>query len=275
MGHLLADLPVYLELSIVTIVGLILGSFSTALTYRVPREIPWAFNTAKQQQSAYYSACPRCKTRLTVSDLVPVLSWLLSAGKCRHCKAPISFIYPLVEIGVLAMCLISYAVFDFTLPLLIMVLASPFLMALMAIDIERMLLPNQLVLILFFIGLFFHILQLTQGNLTLEQFGIEYALGAVVFALFAWGLGAIMTKILKKEALGFGDVKFFAVAGLWLGLSNLPVFCMLSGIAGIFVAVVWKITAKNPVFPFGPALILTFYILFHVDGSHILDFILK
>ena len=78
-----------------------------------------------------------------------------------------------------------------------------------------------------------------------------------------------MTKILKKDALGFGDVKFFAAAGIWLGIFQLPAFMMLSGALGILFAIAWKIVKKEDVFPFGPALILGFFALLFFDGSQL------
>ncbi|MDB2682948.1 prepilin peptidase [Alphaproteobacteria bacterium] len=273
------DLPLYLQFVIISFVGLILGSFATALTYRIPRNIPWAFNTKKGQESAYHSSCPNCKTPLTPLDLVPFFSWLFLGGKCRHCAEKITTIYPAVELGVLLMCLASLAVWGFTLPLLWIVLASPFLMSLMAIDIEKMILPNQLVLIVFILGLLNHLSSYFLGQRQLDDFLINYALGALLYGGFSWFLGWAVSKVLKKEAMGFGDVKFFAATGMWLGIESLANFCLLSGVLGIMASLIWKIFVsthlKSSVFPFGPALILSFFILFHLDGSHLLEFILK
>jgi len=68
--------------------GLIIGSFLGAFTYRMPRGISVAHGR---------SECPSCGTSLTARDLVPVLSWLLHGGKCRHCGAAVSPRYPLIE----------------------------------------------------------------------------------------------------------------------------------------------------------------------------------
>ena len=72
------------------LVGLILGSFTTMLSYRLPRRLSIV---------APPSRCPRCQTRLRPLDLIPVLSWLLSGGKCRHCAAPIGKRYVLIELA--------------------------------------------------------------------------------------------------------------------------------------------------------------------------------
>ncbi|MGQ0527199.1 MAG: prepilin peptidase, partial [Alphaproteobacteria bacterium] len=84
---------------------------------------------------------------------------------------------------------------------------------------------------------------------------------AVVFAMIVWVLGLCMTRILKKEALGFGDVKFFAMTGVWLGVGNLAFFCLMAGTFGVVFSVFWKIQRKEAVFPFGPALISALFLL--------------
>lgn len=70
-------------------VGLVLGSFATMLSYRLPRGLSIVSPP---------STCPRCKTRLGPADLVPLFSWLFSKGRCRHCGAPVSARYPLIEL---------------------------------------------------------------------------------------------------------------------------------------------------------------------------------
>jgi leader peptidase (prepilin peptidase)/N-methyltransferase len=73
--------------------GLILGSFLNVVVFRTPRH---------QSVVRPGSFCPSCKAELTAIDNVPVLAWLWLRGKCRHCGAPISIRYPLVEAGTAA-----------------------------------------------------------------------------------------------------------------------------------------------------------------------------
>lgn len=72
------------------ILGLCIGSFVTALTYRIPRKLNWTTDRSR---------CTSCNHVLGVPDLVPVLSWLCLRGKCRHCSASIPARYPLIELG--------------------------------------------------------------------------------------------------------------------------------------------------------------------------------
>ncbi|HEY0905710.1 MAG TPA: prepilin peptidase [Methylophilus sp.] len=70
--------------------GLCLGSFTTALVYRIPRKLNWTTDRSR---------CPNCKHALGPLDLVPVFSWLFLGRKCRYCKTPIPARYPLIEIS--------------------------------------------------------------------------------------------------------------------------------------------------------------------------------
>ncbi|HET6378988.1 MAG TPA: prepilin peptidase [Methylocella sp.] len=90
--------------------GLILGSFTTMLSYRLPRglSIIWPG-----------SHCPSCKTRLRPIDLLPVLSWVLQRGRCRHCGAPIGWRYLLIEIAVTLAVIAAFGVLGCTLRLIL------------------------------------------------------------------------------------------------------------------------------------------------------------
>ena len=149
-----------------------------------------------------------------------------------------------------------------------LMLAVPFIMAMLIIDLEHMILPDQLQIIVFIFGLIFIYFQieggLSLGN-TLELYGAALASSAAFF-LLAFALAKGGQFFLKREALGMGDVKFFAVAGLWLGLLALPAFLCLAGLAGVLLGAGWRFVVKQELFPFGPALILTFFLLILLRG---------
>lgn len=262
------DISPILEIIIVSLCGLIFGSFASALTYRVPRNLPWATKGGDSEgKHGLRSACPSCKTLLSAKDLVPVLSWLFSRGKCRHCAESVSVVYPLCEFLTFAGCIGIYAVYGMTWFSIPFFLLIPFLVALTMIDLEHMILPNQLVIIVFALGGGVLSMKLMNAEILLDVAAL-YLGGALVFGLFAWLLSIVMKKVLKKDALGMGDVKFFTVTGLWLGVPALGSFCIGAGIIGVILGVVWQKTTGKPVFPFGPALILSFYILLLLQGSH-------
>lgn len=260
-----------LELITIIIAGLLFGSFSTALVYRIPRDIPWIFDKDKK---ACRSACPKCGTTLHILDLVPVFSWLFMRGRCRSCKEKISPIYPLIELTTLCGFIAVFILAGFTFEAIPLYLLVPFLVALIYIDLEHFILPNELVAIVAALGGINLITVYGRHNIhanTLsaeEMIVIEYILGgAILYGALSWFLGFAIGKFLKKEAMGFGDVKFFAAAGLWLGLSKLHSFMILSGIFGVAFAIVWRFCGKGEVFPFGPALIAAFFSLLFINGS--------
>jgi prepilin signal peptidase PulO-like enzyme (type II secretory pathway) len=231
------------------LIGLCLGSFATALTYRIPRGQSWIVSKGR----AEHSACPSCHHSLPWFDLFPLLSWISLQGRCRYCRATIGWQYPGIEVAALLACLCIYGVFGLTLTGVIVMLAVPFLVSMVAIDLEHMILPDQINLILGVLGTVYILSSVGIA-------GIAWAvLAAVVYAALSYATAWAMTKILKKDAMGLGDVKFFAVAGLWLGLPMLPAFLMFSGLIGIGLGLMWKILWKKERFPFGPALILSFF----------------
>lgn len=267
------------EVCIITFMALVLGSFSSALIYRVPMGLSW-FRTAqtakpdykleKQSCNGRRSQCTSCGHVLGWRDLIPVLSWLFMHGRCRYCKAPVSSVYPAAELATLLGCLGVYIVFDLTMYSLAYFALIPFLVALLFIDLKHMILPNQLVAIAAGFGIVRILVLIFYAWESVSDVFVQYFGAALGFGGFAWALGFLMEKILKKEALGFGDVKFFAMAGLWLGGAVLPYFLILSGALGIGIALLWRVVYKEEVFPFGPALILAFYILLLIEGSHFL-----
>lgn len=241
---------------LLVVVGLSLGSFATALSWRVPRGVSWIFSS-KEDGSAARSCCTTCNFTLRFFDLIPLFSWLFQRGRCRHCGAPIPWRYPLVELLVLAGVIGIYAVYGFSYAGIVAMAAVPFLAALLVIDIEHMILPDQLTLICGIIGVIFILVSGPSGEL-MPAFA-WHILAALIYSGIIWLAGAVTKIALKKEALGLGDVKFMAVAGLWLGVSAVSGFFIMSGIMGILWGAGWRTLKKGPVFPFGPALILTFY----------------
>lgn len=267
-------LPVF-EYAIVVFIGLVLGSFATALVWRVPRGIPWALAVDDGKRVVVRSGCPNCNKILSFKDLIPLFSWMALRGKCRYCGTPIGVRYVLIELATMLGCLGVYSVWGFTVPAFIIMAVVPVLMALFAIDAEHMILPNQLVLIgagLALILILYQYLAYDPSYGFGRQALFKLA-GMVVFGGIVWLLGWVTELVLKKEALGFGDVKFFAMAGLWLGLPYLPFFLILSGVLGVVLGIFYRIFVKKRLYPFGPALILALYTCLLLQGLEIVPFI--
>jgi leader peptidase (prepilin peptidase)/N-methyltransferase len=205
------------------------------------------------------SACPSCGHGLRLPDLVPLFSWLWLRGKCRYCKARIGVVYPFIELFSLSAALLVFLVQGFTLSAFMVAAFIPFLLALAVIDFQKYELPNQLMAVCAVLAFLY---ACYQGWARDDMYIIAvHGAAALLYGVFAWGTGLLMSTILKKDALGFGDVKFFAVAGLALGFAPLPVFMIISGVLGIVLGLVWRMAGRGKIFPFGPALIAGFYLL--------------
>ena len=178
--------PKPVQILIVGFLGLVLGSFSTALSHRAGRGDGWVKGR---------SHCPSCNATLSLADLIPLFSWLILRGRCRHCGASISVRYPLIELSVLAACLGIYAVYGFTPAAFVAMAAMPFLMALFLIDLETFLLPDKMQIILAFLGLPFIIL--TAENIPASL--LSHSIAAVLFALLVWVTGKASVLRAKKN----------------------------------------------------------------------------
>ncbi len=120
------------------LIGACLGSFASAIAYRVTHRKSWIVDkdSSGSRQPAR-SFCPSCHHQLSVLDLVPVLSWACLGGKCRYCKVKISGRYPLIEmIGALSMVLLFLAGGD-VLSLLVFVITLPFALAFILLIFAR------------------------------------------------------------------------------------------------------------------------------------------
>ncbi|PJB71337.1 MAG: prepilin peptidase [Alphaproteobacteria bacterium CG_4_9_14_3_um_filter_47_13] len=263
------------EIGIICFLGLVLGSFATALFWRLPRHIPWASvfqNTEEKDRRALTrSFCPACHETLRYYDLVPVFSWLFLKGKCRYCRRKTGIHYPLIELATLFACLGVYFSWGFTVPAFIIMAALPFLIALFVIDLEHMILSNQAVFMAAVFAIIFILYQwvVCDSDCNLAQTVSLKLAGGVVFPALVWLIGRVTEFFFKKEMLGLGDIKFFAVAGLWLGLSYLPFYLICSGALGLLMGSVYRFLYKKEQFPFGPALIATLYIGIVLQGLEI------
>lgn len=268
---------IFIEIAAVTVLGLAFGSFASALSWRIPRNISWIIDRATPddkgaRKAELRSRCPECGHSLGVGDLIPILSWVGQRGKCRYCAAPISLRYPVTELAALLLCWGIYFSWGLNGAGLFLMLAIPFLLALFLIDLDYLILPDQLIIILVILGGGFVCYQAyygagsEDGGRGITMIGAR-VLAALLYAALIALLGALMKFLLKKEALGLGDVKFFGVAGLWLGGAALPLFMIGAGVMGVAFGALWRLWRKEALFPFGPALILSFYITVLLQGE--------
>lgn len=201
--------------------GLILGSFVNVLVYRLPLGKSIIFPS---------SACPQCGKPVAPYDNVPILSYLLLRGRCRHCRAPISWRYPLIEALVGAAALGIYFRHGFGLELGVELGFVAAMVALVFIDYDHHLLPNAITYPGIVAGL---ALAGPRESITF----VEALLGALLGAGLLWGVAEFYLRLRKVEGLGMGDVKMMGMVGAFLGWKPVLLTIFLGSLVGSVVGV--------------------------------------
>lgn len=208
------------------VLGLCVGSFLNVLIYRLPR----GMNIAKPP-----SHCPACGYRLKWYDNIPVLSYCILRGRCRSCGGHISFRYTAVELlncGLWLACVAAFWRYGIGYTVVCALALSALVVEFFA-DLETMTVPDSMTIGVALCG---------AAALVLEVFGLGAGIswqdrlwgalaGGGFFALFYGG----SLLVLRREGLGFGDVKLMAAAGLLLGWQNLIVSVLFASLAAVLV----------------------------------------
>jgi len=221
--------------------GLITGSFLNVCISRIPKNESVVFPP---------SHCPLCAYRIRWYDNIPLVSYLLLRGRCRGCRARISFIYPLVELlnGLLTVALFWH--FGLSLSFAALFLFCSALVVITFIDLEHQIIPDRISLPGIVAGLLFSFFlpwQTWLGSLV----GILLGGGSLllVASCYQWLTG--------KEGMGGGDIKLLAMMGAFLGWKAVPFIIFASSltgsVVGISVMLIHKKDAKLAI-PFGPYL---------------------
>tara|TARA_B110000503_G_scaffold138502_1_gene224812 strand:+ start:264 stop:1124 length:861 start_codon:yes stop_codon:yes gene_type:complete len=253
-----------LLLLIVTLLGLVVGSFLNVVIHRLPimMEQNWrreccefldqpAADDSPISLAIPNSQCPHCKTPIRAWQNIPVLSYLLLRGRCANCQATISLRYPIVEVISGALALAAGLQFGFDsaqiLGALIMIWC---LITLTGIDIDTQLLPDSITLPLLWLGLLFNL----NGVFTDIQSAV---VGAVAGYLTLWTVYWAFKLLTGKEGMGYGDFKLLAALGAWFGWQSLPLIILLSSFVGAFIGILLiaaKRQGREVPMPFGPYL---------------------
>ncbi len=229
--------------------GLLIGSFLNVCIYRIPRD-------GLSVNSPRRSICPECQASIRFYDNIPVLSYILLRGRCRHCKTRISIVYLLVELMTGGLFLFMYYRFGLTLDFVQGCLFVTLLVPISWIDARWYIIPNAIIAIGLLLGLGITVVIFAQ------QQDWYYLLEHLIGALAGGGvmqLIAILGKaIFRKEAMGGGDIKLMALIGLFLGTwPHLLIVVVLSALIGSIVGVLLILfTERNrqhPI-PYGPFL---------------------
>jgi leader peptidase (prepilin peptidase)/N-methyltransferase len=233
--------------------GLLIGSFLNVVAWRLPRG---------ESLIRPGSACPVCRTPIKPYDNVPVLSWLVLRGRCRHCGARISGRYPAVELTTavlyVAIALGRDGALDIALGLLLVTALVPITF----IDLERRIIPNATTLPAAVVAV-----------VAAAIIEIDFVPEQLIAGLAAGGF-FLLAALLYPRGMGMGDVKLAAVLGLYLGRAVAPAIfiALISGVlvGAIVIARKGAREGRRTAVPFGPFLALGGVIALFV-GDAIVD----
>lgn len=241
---------------LITIYGLIIGSFLNVAIYRIPRGENISFPP---------SHCGSCDEKIYWYDNIPVFSYLVLRGKCRRCGAHISLQYPLVEALNAIVYLILFKRFNLTIDFIAYALIMSALMVVFFIDLKHMIIGDGLIVtivifeILHKAGLYF-----TGGEVYLKS--------SILGALLS-GLLFLAIVLLSRGGMGDGDITLIASLGFILGVKLIFLNIFLSFLLGAIVSLLllgFKIKTRKDPIPFGPFIIVAFFIVI-LYGQEIID----
>ena len=249
-----------------TLLGLLVGSFLNVVILRLPRRLEHDWQSQARElldvdQAGEADAaeappdlvftgshCPHCKHPLSPLDNIPLLSWLALRGRCRYCKAPISWQYPLVELlSALASAAIAWK-FGFGWELAAGLVFTWVLIAASGIDARTQLLPDQLTLPLLWLGLLIALVPLFVTP-------AEAIVGAAIGYLSLWSVFWLFKLMTGKEGMGYGDFKLLGALGAWMGATALLPIILLSSLIGALVGgsvLALRGQDRSTPIPFGP-----------------------
>ena len=244
-----------MDLIFVIILGALWGSFANVCIIRMPQGKGVVVGR---------SFCVKCNKKIQWFDNIPIISYLLLKFKCRNCKTKISFQYFLVETISLINFLVLYLIFGISLTTLFLIILSVVFLIIFFIDLKHYIIPNNLtysMMILGFIKSFVPNLDPIFPNYLNSLIGGLLGYGII------WSIIYFYRQFKKKEGMGLGDAKLFAVIGFWFGWISIPFVIFLSSIIALLSVLPDLLRSSKKLssqIPFGPFIILgtIFYLVF-------------
>ena len=222
------------------VAGAILGSFASALAYRLPRGENWVSERSR---------CPNCGATIRARDNIPIVSWLALRGRCRDCGEPISPRYPLVELGLGALFAATYLVVgdDPWWALALGLVLCFVLVTITLTDLDLRIIPNKIVI---------------AGSLAavpIVAAGDVGELGERAIAAAAGGGALFVIALAYPRGMGMGDAKLVGMMGLYLGRALAPAVLIgfaVGAVVGVALVARHGSQARKQAVPFGPFLAL-------------------
>jgi len=221
------------------VLGLCLGSFLNVCILRLPHDMSLLTPP---------STCPRCKHPIAWRDNIPVVSWLLLKGRCRHCREPISAQYPVIEVAVGVIWVAALMLYGVSMHALAGALFGTLLLGIAITDARHYLIPDEYTWGGLVLGL---ALSLAGG---VEGF-LHAVLGAGVGFALLFGVAQAGRWAFKEEAMGGGDIKMMAMVGSFVVWKGVLLTVFLGALLGSAIFVPLSLKKKRLV-PFGVFLAL-------------------
>ena len=197
-----------------------IGSFMGVLIRRLPAGEPVLWGR---------SICPHCRHRLTARDLVPIVSWTLGKGRCRHCEAKLGWQYPAVELAALAIAIWSAMVLSGWL-VAATALYGWMLLTLAWVDQRHGYIPDVLSLPLVPLGL-------AAAWFAVPERWLDHLIGTVAGFAALFLVRELYQRVRGRTGLGFGDVKLMAGLGAWVAWQGLASVVLIAAVSGLATAV--------------------------------------
>ncbi len=234
------------------------GSFLNVIAYRI---IETAIPFWEKR-----SRCPNCKIAIPFYDNIPIISWFVLKGKCRNCRNPISYLYPLIEIttAIIMTTLLYHLIHLGKLTIGTFAIYFIFFSALIInsrTDLQFMVIPQIFSLYIIPIGWLAAFLQISKISL------LNSVISTIVGYYSLWIFGTIFQKITHKEGVGEGDMELLAMIGSFLGITGIWATLFLGSIFGLLYAIVFLKSSKLKKIPFVPFLSLAATVFFFFEDK--------
>lgn len=239
------------------VIGACLGSFANVIIYRLPQGLSVVLPR---------SYCYACRKPILWYDNIPLISWLLLRGKCRHCQAPFSVRYWIVELMTALLFMSLYIYMGFTWTFFEYLIFIFGLVVCTFIDFDHMILPDEFTLSGIVLGLL-------GAALNPEREFLDSLWGVLLGGGFLWAIAYIYFALTKRDGMGGGDIKLLAWIGAILGWKAIPFVILLSSVIGTIVGLTMSTKTKTglkTVIPFGPYLALA-AVIYIFGGSSLAE----
>ncbi len=253
-----------MDILFVILLGGLFGSFANVCIYRIPIE-----------QNVVYgrSFCPECKKKIAWFDNIPIISFIILKAKCRNCEFKISLNYFIVEsLSILFFCLI-FILFGISLTTLLLWLLYLSFVIIFFIDLKHFIIPNEITFPLMVLGF---VKSFDPNINSIFPNYLNSLIGGLIGYLIIYLIIFFYKYVRKKEGMGLGDAKLFAVIGIWFGWISIPFVIFLSSIIALISIspnLIKKSKNLSSEIPFGPYIIIA-TLVFVIFKNDLLNLVL-